>query len=74
MSFGTGDTGSSSCRVNTEMKTYHVPVFIGIVANSPEEAWDKAYDLMEACAEDNNPEELVYVDIGSADEIICQLS
>lgn len=56
------------------MKTYHVPVFIGVVAKSPEEAWDLAYDIMEEAAEANDPDVLVYVDIGGADEIVCQLS
>jgi hypothetical protein len=56
------------------MKTYHVPVFIGVVAKSPEEAWDIAYDIMDQTAEAHDEDLLVYVDIGAADEIICQLS
>lgn len=55
------------------MKTYTVPVFLGVRAESKAEAIEKALEFMEYATDgDFDPEILIYCDIGLEHEVIEQ--
>lgn len=55
------------------MKTYTVPIFLGVLAENPNEAIDKALGFMEyALDTGNDSSEYPYCDIGHLDEVIEQ--
>ena len=56
------------------MKTYQVPVFIGVVADSAEDAKELAMNFMEYALEVGNDDEtFAYCDVGRLDEVVEQL-
>ena len=54
------------------MKTFTVPVFIGVRALDKNEATMKVLELIEDCFYDVDPEEFPYTDLGREDEVIEQ--
>jgi len=54
------------------MKTFTVPVFLGVRADDKQEAVMKVLELIEDCFYDVDPEEFPYVDLGREDEVIEQ--
>lgn len=56
------------------MRTFTVPVFLGVNADSPEEAVELALSFMEHAVDTGNDDGAYpYCDIGRADEVIEQL-
>lgn len=55
------------------MKTYTIPIFLGVRAENPNEAIDKALGFMEyALDTGNDMSDYPYCDIGNIDEVIEQ--
>ena len=57
------------------MKTFQVPVFLGVYAESAEQAQELALSFMEYAVDiSDDPDTYVYCDVGNLNEIVVQLT